>query len=79
MIQVGSVAKSIAGRGKERFFAVISLDGGYACIADGKVRPLSRQKRKKLKHLRKTNSVLDLESVNTDKLLRKALEAFNQQ
>lgn len=55
---VGSIVRSVAGRDAKRIFAVVAVegdsgaDGGYVWLADGRLRPLDRPKRKKLRHLR---------------------------
>ena len=54
--KVGDVVSSLAGRDVDRMFFVLSLEDGYALIADGKLRPAERPKRKKLKHLRRVGS-----------------------
>jgi ribosomal protein L14E/L6E/L27E len=49
---VGRVATSRAGRDKDRSFIIVSvMDGSHVAVADGKLRKLSKPKKKKLKHL----------------------------
>ncbi len=48
---VGQIVKAKAGRDKDGFFIILSLDGQYAYIADGKRRPVDKPKKKKLIHL----------------------------
>lgn len=48
----GDIVYSKAGRDKEGYFIVISVDGEYVQICDGKRRKVDRPKRKKLKHLK---------------------------
>lgn len=49
---VGRVATSRAGRDKDRSFIIVSvIDGSHVAVADGKLRKLSKPKKKKLKHL----------------------------
>ena len=55
-LNAGDVVMSLAGRDAHRTFFVISVEDGYALIADGKLRPAERPKRKKLKHLRRVGS-----------------------
>ncbi len=69
--------RSAAGHDKDRFFTVLSLEGDFAYICDGKYRKLQNPKKKRLKHLQKTNTVLDGEMLQTDKQIRKALHPFN--
>ena len=76
----GSVVFSKAGRDKGGVFLVLRVDGGYAAIADGRLRPVEKPKRKKIKHLQKTNSVLELVTVAggalTNAQVRKALAPY---
>ena len=59
-ITVGSVVFSKAGRDKGNFFMVLEiLDDAYVNIVDGEIRKLDRPKRKKIKHLKNTNDVLE--------------------
>ena len=74
--QLGSVVKAQAGRDSGGFFAVVGLEEEYCFIADGKSRKLERPKRKNIKHLSFTNSVIDLSEI-TDKKLRTALKHFS--
>ena len=74
----GLVVKAKSGRDKNRFFVVIGCDGEYAYIADGKTRRLERPKRKNIKHLFTTNTVIPVDSINTDKLIKAQLREFNK-
>lgn len=50
---IGTVAMSLAGRDKGRYFVIIEvLDAGYVKIADGSLRKVDNAKKKKLKHLK---------------------------
>lgn len=77
---IGSVVKSAAGRDKNRFFVVLALeeDGVYAYIADGRLRKTEKPKKKKLIHLRPTNTVLEPEAWRSNLQLRHSLDAFVQ-
>jgi large subunit ribosomal protein L14e len=58
-IVLGQVVKSKAGRDKDRIFAVVGFeDGQYLYIADGDLRKIDRPKKKKVKHLARTGTVL---------------------
>ncbi len=51
--EIGTVAMSLAGRDKGRYFVIIDvLDNGYVKIADGSLRKVDNAKNKKLKHLK---------------------------
>ena len=77
-LTVGSIVRSTAGHDADGFYAVTSVQEGYVSLADGKVRKLERPKRKSIKHIRKTNTVLDASSMKTNKKLREALGAFRK-
>lgn len=75
-VQKGSVVKAAAGRDNEGHFVVTDVQNRYCFIADGKSRKLSKPKRKNIKHLRFTDSVIDLNDI-TDKKLRTLLKNFS--
>lgn len=47
----GDIVCSKAGRDKTGYFVVMSVDGDYAQICDGRKRKTDTPKRKKIKHL----------------------------
>ena len=53
----GQVVYSKSGHDKGLPFIVISVEGEYLYIVDGKRRRLDKPKRKKIKHIQKTNYV----------------------
>lgn len=70
----GSLVYSRAGRDKGTLFVVLSVDGEYVYLADGDTRKLSNPKKKKLKHINRTNKVCELDFDNlSDSMVRKAL------
>ena len=71
----GTVVKAKAGRDDERNFVVTEVcgDGRYVLIADGKTRKLDKPKRKNIKHLAVSNTVIDLNEI-TDKKLKMILK-----
>lgn len=73
----GSVVRSAAGHDKGGFFAVVTLDGGYVYIADGRERLLSHPKKKNIRHIRPTKGIIDLEGI-TDKGLRNILKEYSE-
>ena len=84
-VSIGSIVYSKAGRDKGNYFIVISLDGEYAYICDGDIRRNDKQKRKKIKHLKITNTVCESISdkiATTGKVtnpeIRKALAEFRE-
>ena len=79
----GLIVKSKAGRDKGDLFVIIKTEGEFAYIANGNLRKVDRPKKKKLKHLQKTDHVsefvknrLDTLGKVTNQELRKALVAY---
>ncbi len=71
----GSLVYSKAGRDKGYLFAVLKVENGYAYLADGETRRVLNPKKKKLKHINKTNTVLEADFENiSDSFLRKVLK-----
>jgi len=56
----GQIVFSKRGRDKGRAMIISSIDGEYAYLVDGKLRPLERPKKKKAKHMQITSSIVDL-------------------
>lgn len=73
----GCIVKSQAGHDSDRFYLVVLQEGDFCYIADGKLRTLEKPKRKNKKHIKKTNSFLDVGSVLTNKQLRELLQPFH--
>ena len=73
---VGRIVCSKAGRDKGYFMVVVEEGDGFVFVCDGKERPIERPKRKNIKHIAFTNTVLEEESSITNKQLRKALAIF---
>ena len=59
MLEVGQVVFSKSGRDKGRSFIVVSVEEEYAYLADGDLRKVENPKRKKNKHIQRTNDVID--------------------
>ena len=76
-MQTGRIVKAKAGRDSGRFFAVLSVENGYAYIADGKTRRIERPKKKKLIHLAATAGQLGVDELETNRKLRRALAGLN--
>lgn len=74
-LRIGSVVRALAGRDEEGFFVVTAVDKGYCSIADGKSRKLCSPKRKNIKHLSLTSSMIDINDI-TDKKLRTLLKQY---
>jgi len=74
----GTVVRSAAGHDKNRFYAVVKSEAGYVWIADGKERKLEKPKRKNPRHVNPTTTVLELDSITSNKALRAMLKPFNE-
>lgn len=75
--QEGMIVKSDAGHDQERYYVVVAVQEGFAFIADGKRRKLSKPKKKNVRHLKRTGRAVELTAVNTDPKLRRALRELN--
>lgn len=51
VIEQSDIVRQLNGRDAGCLFIVVSTDGQYGCLCDGKGRKLGHPKRKKLKHL----------------------------
>ena len=69
----GQVIKSAAGRDKDYLMTVISYDGKFVYVSDGKERRLGHPKRKNPKHVTVTGFSLTELDLHSDRSLRKAL------
>lgn len=79
-IYPGKVVLSTAGRDKDRYFVVLSVEDNFCYISDGKIRKVDMPKKKKIKHLRVTeffleNIALKLteEQTVTNSMIRRAI------
>lgn len=70
---VGRIVCSKAGRDKGHFMVVTASEDNFVYLCDGKERPLSRPKRKNIKHISFTKMSLDENSYKSDKALRRCL------
>jgi len=60
-MRVGQVVFSKNGRDKGKPFIVLSTHDEYLYLADGKLRTISKPKKKKFKHVQPTNYICDLQ------------------
>ncbi|MBF7095969.1 KOW domain-containing RNA-binding protein [Alkalibacter mobilis] len=59
-LSLGQVVRSTAGRDKGRFMVVIrNEENGLLALADGDVRRIEKSKTKKVKHVAKTNFIIE--------------------
>lgn len=77
MITTGSIVKSAFGRDKDRYFVVVKIEGDFVFLVDGKVRKLLSPKKKRIKHIIKTNDIVSLSDLKTDKQFRTVLNRLN--
>ena len=77
--RTGMIVRSAAGRDKGKFMVIVSIEGDFAYIADGRERKLDKPKKKRLKHVRVTNTIVDADCMATDKGLRKLLRGYAEQ
>ena len=71
---VGMIVRAKAGRDKDGFFVITSIDNNFAYIADGKRRKIENPKKKKLIHLAATKTVA--REFDTNRKVRKLLSEF---
>ncbi len=77
MLQIGRVVYSRAGRDRGEFLVVVGCEESSLLLCNGKDRPLERPKRKNVKHVGLTNTVLDSGSMSTNRSLRRALNEIS--
>ena len=73
----GQLVRSKAGRDKTRTFAVLDVEGGMLSLADGTHRSVDRPKRKKIRHVAPTATVLGNELLKSDQPLSDAIKAYD--
>ena len=73
----GQLVRSKAGRDKTRTFAVLDVEGGMLILADGIHRSVDRPKRKKIRHVAPTATVLGNELLKSDQPLSDAIKAYD--
>ncbi len=78
-ISKGSLVYVIQGRGKGELFLVLNHGGKYVYLADGNKIKVQKPKKKNLKHINKTNTIIELDFENiSDSTVRKALQNKKQ-
>ncbi|MDR1539253.1 MAG: RNA-binding protein [Clostridiales bacterium] len=81
---LGGIVFSKRGRDKGKAFVVVSIEGRYLYLADGKLRKIEKPKKKKAAHAQNTRSVSMeartkiLEGAISDSDLKKVLKAFKR-
>lgn len=74
----GLVVYSKAGKDKGEYFTVVKSEEKFVFVANGKRRVLENPKRKNMRHLGKTNKVLDLNAIQSNKQLSRLLAGFGK-
>lgn len=77
-IEQGMFAKSKAGHDKDCIYVVISVNDEYVYLADGRIRPVCRPKKKKKKHIQIICSVR-CSSVSDDIIIRNEIRQYKKQ
>ena len=82
-VSIGQLVKSKAGRDKGEVFIVIDIiDHEYVFVVDGKLRKLSKPKKKKVKHLQRYDEIIrDFEKMQkqtdfNDALIRRQIKSI---
>ena len=73
---IGQVVYSKAGRDCGRVFVITRLEGNFAYLSDGGLRPLSHPKKKKHRHIQPTKAVWEGELPTQDKDIKKFLNDY---
>lgn len=74
----GQVVYSRVGRDVQRCYMVAGFEGERVLLCDGGKRPLSAPKRKNIRHVNPTKTVLGETQTDTDANLRAALRAYDE-
>ncbi len=79
----GDIVLSIRGRDADKYYVVVSTEGIFAYIANGKLHKAEKPKKKKIKHLKNTHTTYEqMMGVQFDKAgisnpkLRRAITTF---
>ncbi len=75
----GTVICSLSGRDSNSFMVVLGQENGFVLVCDGKQRPIERPKKKNIKHISVTLTVLSDEQMFTNRSIRHALNDFKAQ
>lgn len=72
----GCPVKSLAGHDKNQYFIILTDDGEYVTIADGKTRTVANPKRKNKKHIQAGNTPLIEAFPVRDETIRRELKNY---
>lgn len=83
--KIGEFAKSKAGHDKDEIFIIINIEEEYVFLADGRIRTISKPKKKKVKHIQVINKIDEelQNKINSGKVLRnedikRAIKCYKQ-
>lgn len=74
-VERGTVVRALAGREKGRFMIAVGCEAGCVLLADGDERKLAAPKRKNVKHVAATGTVVDMDDIS-DKKIRQILSGY---
>ncbi|MEW4412655.1 KOW domain-containing RNA-binding protein [Clostridium sp. AN503] len=74
--EYGCPARSLAGHDKDQYFIILTDEGEYVTISDGKTRKVENPKRKNKKHIQAGKTPLLVGRPATDEAIRKELENY---
>ncbi len=77
-VKRGTIVRSLAGHDKGDFQVIIDFNDEYVKVCDGKYRPLERPKNKKFIHVKLTNTVINEDSLKTNRSIKAAIRAFDK-
>lgn len=75
-LKKGQVVQSRAGRDVTKLYVVLAREADRVLLADGAKRTLQAPKKKNLRHLQPTNTVLPPGQIQTDLEIKRALAAY---
>lgn len=76
-IKIGLIVKSAAGHDKGSYMVITAVEDDFVFLADGKHRKLAFPKKKRIKHLKLTNTAINTGNL-TDKALRAIIREFSE-
>ena len=76
-LKKGMLAMSKAGHDEGRLYVIIGVDDSYVYLADGRLRPLDKPKKKKKKHIQSIRDGFDTADAD-DALIRRKLKGLAQ-
>ena len=74
-LKKGMFAVSKAGHDKGRLYVIIEVDDSYVYLADGRLRPLDKLKKKKKKHVQLIRDWFETDGAD-DALIRRELKGL---